>query len=384
MFKNRMTVLIATGGLLVATAGAAIYANANKVSAQAAGDADGDQARQGPPPATVYVTEAISTQLAPLSEAPGSIVSTNDSLVAAATSGKIEWVAEIGAEVAKGDVIAKIDAADATFTRDESNTEISRLGSRANYLSRLVERYEGLGDDAGESEASLDEMRSNRDEARQNLQRARVALRRAEVNLERTQVKAPFAGRLVSRETQIGEYATPGSPIARLVDTHTLEVTAQAPAGLLANTKVGDEITVAYGAENIKALVRTIVPVGDEISRTMEIRLALPDTGWHIGSAVRVSLPASSRRTVIAADRDALVLRANRISVFVIDEENKAKQIDVELGAADGDIIELIGDVKAGDKLVVRGGERLRDGQTVDVQEKEIVSALIDNETNMN
>ena len=99
----------------------------------------------------------------------------------------------------------------------------------------------------------------------------------------------------------------------------------------------------------------------------LELRLELPETTWYIGSAVRVSLPSAAARIVTAVPRDALVLRADRISVFVISEENAARRVDVELGTAEGDFIEVIGDVKAGDTVVIRGGERLRDGQSVTI-----------------
>ena len=374
MTPKRSTIIIAGIALIAAAGGVAYFTGSkNGSSAQAAAGGGGPQG--GPPPAVVHVTEAVSADLAPLSEAPGSVVSVRDSLIAAATAGKIEWVEEVGVEVEEGAVIARIDAADATFARDTSAAEVRRLGSRAAYLSRLYERFESLGDEAGESEASLDEMRANRDEARQNLQRARVALRQAETTLERTEVRAPFTGRIVSREIQVGEYATPGAAVARLVDTQTLEVTAQAPATLLNNIKAGDRVRVSNGNEEIKAPVRAIVPVGNEISRTLELRLALNETDWHIGSAVRVHLPTAAARTVIAGHRDALVLRANRVSVFTIDEENKAKQIDVELGSAEGNLIELVGDIKPGDRLVIRGGERLRDGQTVEIREPASIAA---------
>ncbi len=373
---NKRLVIAAVAGLLVAGGAAYYISGAGKRSNAAAATADASGgAPQGPPPAVVAVAEAIATELAPLSEAPGSVVSLRDSLVAAATSGKIIWVADVGAEVEEGAVIARIDPADAIFARDESAADVRRLSSRAEYLDRLHQRYDGLGEESGESAATLDSMKSDRDEARANLARARAALERAEVNLQRTDVKAPFAGRIVSQESQIGEFAAPGAALARLVDTRSLEVTAQAPASLLRSVSPGDEIALAYGLETLKAPIRAIVPVGDQVSRTLEIRIALPETHWNIGSAVRVSLPTTSPKPVVAAHRDALILRANRVSVFVVGEDMKAKQVDVELGAAQGELIEVIGEVKAGDKLVIRGGERLRDGQTVTLSQTPLALA---------
>ena len=242
------------------------------------------------------------------------------------------------------------------------------LQARADYLNSLYERFLGLGEDAGESEAALDEMRSNRDEALQGLAQARVAQRRAQINLDRTDVVAPFAGRVVSQETQIGEYANPGTELIRLVDTRRLEVTARAPAHLARNIAAGDVIDVIERRQkSLKAEVRAIVPVGDALSRMLELRLELPETVWYIGSAVRVSLPSAEARMVTAVPRDALVLRADRISIFVISEDESAKRVDIELGTAEGDFIEVIGDVKSGDSVVIRGGERLRDGQPVTI-----------------
>jgi len=359
---NRKVIFAGSAAAALIVAGAAAY----YFTAPAGADASAGAAQQaGPPPAIVSVAKTEARKLAPHAETPGSVVSMRDSLVAAATSGKIEWVADIGVEVEEGDTIARIERSDAELAFNDSAAEVQRLKSRAEYLARLYNRFKGLGEEAGESESAMDQMRADRDEARQALRQAEVAHERAALNLQRTEVAAPFAGRIVSQETQVGEYATPGAGLIRLVDTRRLEVTARAPASLARNISAGDQIRVSSGLETKDAIVRAVVPVGDSLSRMLELRLELEDAGWYIGSAVRVTLPAAEARRVVAAPRDALVLRADRISVFVIGDDNTARQVDVELGAAEGDYIEVIGDIKAGDEVVVRGGERLRNGQTV-------------------
>ncbi len=356
--------LLAAAGVLALAAGGALVNGLLQPKA----DAAEASAPQGPPPAPVRIAEAVMTELAPHAGAPGSVVSMSDSQIAAATPGPIVWVAEIGAEVGKGDVIARIDPADASASRDEARADIGRLAARADQLAKLVERYEGLGEDGGESEATIDELRANRDAARHDLARARVTLRRAETALERTAVKAPFAGRIVARQTDVGEFVSPGAPIIRLVNTEDLEVAARAADSLLASVSPGDIVTVKNGEDSVEAAVRAVVPVGDEQTRTLEVRLGLPQTDWRVGAAVEVRLPRTAKRRVVAVHRDALILRADRVSVFVVGTDDIAKQVDVELGAADGDLIEAIGDIKAGDRIVIRGGERLRDGQKVLVQ----------------
>ena len=125
----RIVVAGAAGAVLI-IAGSAAFFFGDRVGASA-GAQDTSDGQAGPPPAAVAVAKAEQRQLAPQSETPGSVVSTRDSLVSAATSGKLEWVAEVGAEVEEGEVIARIDVSDAELTRDNSMAEVARLRARA-------------------------------------------------------------------------------------------------------------------------------------------------------------------------------------------------------------------------------------------------------------
>jgi multidrug efflux pump subunit AcrA (membrane-fusion protein) len=153
MFLRKHKLLAATGALSLA-AGGVILTGVFEPKA----DAAQATAPQGPPPAPVRVAEAVMTDLAPHAGAPGSVVSMSDSQIAAATPGPVLWVAEVGAVVAKGEIIARIDPADAAASRDEARADVGRLAARADQLSKLVERYEALGEDGGESEAAIDEL----------------------------------------------------------------------------------------------------------------------------------------------------------------------------------------------------------------------------------
>ncbi|MBI1391903.1 MAG: efflux RND transporter periplasmic adaptor subunit [Alphaproteobacteria bacterium] len=324
--------------------------------------------RQGPPPAPVIVADTVETVLAPRAEAPGSAVSIADSVIAAATTAQVTWVAEIGEEIEEGEVLARLDPSNAELALSDARAEVKRLVARAEYLEKLVERYEGLGRETGESEAALDEVRSNYGEAVGALERGRVAARRAQLDLDRTEIRAPFTGKVAGRSVQVGEFANVGAPIVRLVDTERLEVTARASADMLMSVKAGDRIPVAYEDQQAEGIVRAVLPVGDEITRTLEVRVSLSETGWPIGAPVRVMLPSASPRRAVAAPRDALVLRNDGAVVFKVNDDGSAVRVPVRLGAADGDLIELIGEIDAGERVVVRGAERLRDGQAVEIK----------------
>jgi multidrug efflux pump subunit AcrA (membrane-fusion protein) len=86
-----------------------------------------------------------------------------------------------------------------------------------------------------------------------------------------------------------------------------------------------------------------------------------------VGENVRLSVPTGSPTEVLAVPRDALVLRREGASVFRIGENGTAERVDVVRGAGAGELVAVTGRISPGDRVVVRGAERLRPGQPVDI-----------------
>lgn len=326
----------------------------------------GAMAQQTPPPARVETVTATRQMLAPQIQVPGTVISRNDSRIASEISGRILWVAEVGDTASRGDPIARVDDRLFKLALVQAEARARRLEADLAFREKDVERVEELAATRNTPVSRLEQAVSQRDMVVQDLVEARAAEERARQDLDRTTVRAPFPGRVVARLAQAGEYASTGTELVRLVDTTHVEVRAQAPISTAAFLDSGLEVTVeADGGEIISTPIRAVIPVGNEISRLMELRIALPDRGLVIGSAVKVRLPSAAPRSAVVVPRDALILRSNSTYVFKVKGDKTAERIEVRTGAAVGDLIEVIGPVKAGDKVVVRGGERLRQGQQV-------------------
>jgi len=97
------------------------------------------------------------------------------------------------------------------------------------------------------------------------------------------------------------------------------------------------------------------------------LRLDLVGSPFPVGQTLRVAVPTSDSREVLTVPRDALVLRPEGHSIFVVDADNRAQQITVTVGTGQGDDIEVLGAVSAGDRVVIRGNERLQTGQAVNI-----------------
>jgi len=110
-----------------------------------------------------------------------------------------------------------------------------------------------------------------------------------------------------------------------------------------------------------------VIPIGDERSRMFEVRIAAVNPAWIIGSPVRVALPNSEPRELVAIPRDGLVLRGNNIFVMRVNSDNTVEKIMVETGIGLNGFVEVIGNVSQGDRIITRGGERLQPGQAVTI-----------------
>ena len=290
------------------------------------------------------------TALTPNFTAPGDIVADRDSIVASEVAGRIQSTLNIGARVRKGTVIAVIDSRSARLARDQAAAEVRRLQADLKYQDRLVARLQQL----------------LKEEA------ARVALETANFDLSRTRILSPFDGQLVERKIEVGEYATPGREIARIIGRTGSEARVRIPIATAGSLAEGQEITILANGETRTSRIRSVIETGDEVSRTLEVRAPMGTHNMKMGSAISITVPTGVEREVLTAPRDALVLRDSGIFVYVVNRKNKtAKRIDVQVGEPSGDRVAISGKIADGDLIVVRGGERLRDGQEVTWDDKD-------------
>lgn len=324
-------------------------------------------AQPGTSPPPVVVAKAELRLLAPVTWFPGTVISRDDARLAAEVEGRLVWVAEVGTTVAKGRIVAKLED---TLVREElaeHEAAVAREQARLAYYRQEVERLKPLVERRIVTPSNLDQAVSNRDATRSELAAAQARVMRAKQQLDRTVIRAPFAGVVTERVLQLGEWAESGAVIVRLVDPRSLEVQARVPSSALAFVKEGSELNLMASPERASAKVRAVVPVGDDRSRLYELRLTLTNTKWPAGQTLRVEVPTAAAREVIAIPRDGLVLRRTGTSVFRILDDDTAERVSVSTGIAAGEFIEVENGIRPGDRVVIRGGERLRDGQKVQV-----------------
>lgn len=316
-------------------------------------------------PVPVTVVQARTVKMAPKMAVPGSVVSRYDSHVASEVEGNVVWVAEVGDEVKAGDVVARLDDHVMKMQVDSDAADVARLNATLHYDQLQAARMERLARDNAIATSDRDSAISTRDVDKAQLAQSQASLEKSKYDLDHSQIRAPFPGRVAARLINPGEYASVGTAVVRLVDIQDIEVSAPAPIVAARYISPGSPVTVIVEGKPVVTKVRAIVPVGDVNSRTVEVRLSIAPSDGIVGDAVKVLLPSAPPRNVLAVPRDALVLREDNTYVFRISKQGLAERIAVETGSEEGDLVEVEGDLSAGDRVVTKGAERLEPGQRV-------------------
>jgi RND family efflux transporter MFP subunit len=324
---------------------------------------------QGPPPAPVRVATAEVRELAPTLEVPGTVISRLDARLAAEVAGRITAIRDVGESVSAGDTLVEIDDVAIELSLQDARAAVTRAEARVRFLDAEVTRLARLERQNSAAQSQLEQATSDRDVADADLTSAEVSVARIQDQIRRSRMPAPFDGVISERLIFIGERAAVGDLLIRLVDPTDIEVTVRAPLANVVAVRPGDLIRIWAGDRQGAGRVRTVVPFGDARSHMAEIRLDVESGDWRVGESLRVALPTAAAREVLTVPRDALVLRRGGAAVFRIDGAGLSERVAVTVGVGDGDFVEVSGNLSRGDRVVVRGAERLRPGQPVMILE---------------
>lgn len=327
---------------------------------------------QEPPQQPVVATAAVQrVTMTPMLTVNGNVFSRNDVEMTAAVTGELDWVAEPGTRLAKGDIVARLDERAMSLRLEEQQFLRDREAVNEVYFSKEAERLATLRENQNVSALQLDEALARRDTSRKELAVLSARIRQIENEIERSRLRARFAGVVAERFKEAGEYVAAGEVVARFVDVDRLEVRTDVPISFREQLGAGSTLELMLAENEVFASrVRTLIPAGDPVSQTLGVRVDVPESVRQRvvpGQLLKVRIPLQSAGTRLAVPRDAVVVRREGSFVFRLKGDSVAERIEVHLGEGQGDLVSVTGKLEDGDRIVVRGAERLQEGQKVTV-----------------
>jgi RND family efflux transporter MFP subunit len=329
---------------------------------------------QGPPP-TLVVTAEVST--GPVTEEvtlAGTVLPIRDSLIASEISGRVlERRVEKGDEVRENDPLIILDRKRLERDLAEAEAELDEVEARLALARRQEKRAEELLASEVIPQRFLDDAETER--VAQEARRAQVQARIASIqdDLERSILRAPFGGVVTEIHTEHGEWIQMSEPVVRLADFDTIEITIDVPERYYPRISRGDPAPATLDALpdlTIDGKVFVAVPRAGSAARTFPVLVRAANPGHLMGAGMlaRVTLILSSSSAVLRVPKDAIVRQQGGSVVYRLDGDT-VEAVPVRTGRSNGALIEVDGELEAGDQVVVRGNERVMPGQKVRVDE---------------
>ncbi len=321
----------------------------------------------GPPPMLVATTTIVTGKAEPTAKFVGTIYFSRTAKVAAEVDGIVLQVySDDGQPVKTGDRLVRLDD-------DLMVTEIA--GTRAVYEQNQVDveqaqrdykRIEALHQQASiaTSEYESYSTRVNRLQKQSTVLKAR--LDRLLLEQKKKTVRAPFDGMIIESLVEAGEWVKSGGIIATLADNHNLEARVDIPASVIPFITPGQEVFMTVAGQEMSGKFITIIPRGDITTRTFVAKFSLPGNATLIeGMQAQIVLPIAATSENLLVPRDAVTNSFGRDVIF-INDNGQARMIAVEIAGHSGTQVGIIStEIEAGQAVIVKGNERIRDGQTV-------------------
>ncbi len=321
----------------------------------------------GPPPAVVNVEPVKTGEVAPQAEFIGTVFYEEVSDVASELSGRVEEVRfEEGQRIKKSQILVKLGsdilekrllANSATYEQVLSEVEIARIEFK---------RREKLYKTKSISEQSYDENRFRVKGIEKRAASLKAEVERIEIEVQKKIIRAPFDGIVIKRQVDRGEWLAEGATVAILAKDDVVDIVVNVSEEFIPFMRVDMPVKATINGNEITGSVIAVVPRGDVATRSFPVKIRAPNTLALIeGMSARVVLPIEKPRKTLVVPRDAVITVFGQTVVYAV-KDSKAQMLAVDVIGYQ----ELVAGVEGaglaeGMQVVVKGNERLRDGQIV-------------------
>ncbi len=323
----------------------------------------------GPPPALVKTAEAVAITMAPTRAVAAYAKAQFITTIKAESSGRVIEIATIGQVVDQNQALGLIADDEYALRLNELKNAITSQQAQVDFLKSESTRLSSLDSKNLTSKTALDKNKADLRAATADLAQAKSRFDQLRNDIKKLTPKAPFNAFVTEQLAQPGQYVNAGQDFLTIMSSDAIEIVAQIPFKLKSVVQVGQQWQYLDQSGNtFEAEVERFIPAATSNSRQMQVHLKDLSRSLLPGEPIQLMVPETLPKMFTAVPRDALVLRRQGAYVFVI-KDAIAHKIEVITGVAQGAMIAVEGNINPQDQVVVRGNERLRDKQSVQLME---------------
>ena len=332
------------------------------------------------------VVESQQLQLPVNVRATGTVHARETTLVFAQVPGRIQQIlVRAGDTVRAGQTLAVLDDAAQRAQVNQAQAGVkaaqglqAAAQTNSSLASSTLERYRQLEAEKSVSPQEMDEMSrkaeaaaASLDAARSETEAAKAQESGARTTLGYTRLAAPFAGIVTARMADPGTLASPGVPLLQIDQAGALQLQATVDESEIGAIHKGMKTQVAIdgaSSANIAGTIAEIDPAADPSTHSFLVKIDLPSSSQLRAGMYGTAEFANGVRSAILIPRSAVIARGSLNCAYVLDSQGITQLRYVTLGAQQGDLVEVLSGISAGERLVDAPADRDLGGKRIEVQ----------------
>jgi len=364
-------------------------------------------------PATVQGVKIETVKSTPVSEdyeAVGTVRSKTTTVLSSKTMGNILAVPiREGDRVRTGQLLIEIDDRDTKAQLQKAQAGLREVQAAQEEIEQTIRaaesardaaeagrslalatftRYKSLLDEKSVSRQEFDEVQAKLKVAEAEVDRANRMLqallaKKNQVHSKQEQVRAditsaqvyvgygrilsPMDGIVISKQAEIGLLATPGVPLLTIEDNSHYRLEVSAEDSMLRKIRLGTPVQVsidALGPQEVSSRVSEIVPASDPGSRSSTVKIDLSQPGLRSGLYGKARFSVGQKQA-IQVPQKAILQRGQLVGVFIVDPSDVVRLRLIQAGKTYGDRTEVLSGINDGDRIIVEGLEKVKEGDRV-------------------
>jgi len=332
------------------------------------------------------VVESEQKQTAQTVSANGTLHARETAVLSAQVVGRVQQVlVREGDVVAAGQTLIVLDDATLRSAAEQAEAAVRATQNQqvaaqtnADLAASTLARYKQLQEQKSVSPQEMDEVtrRAQASAAQVDALRAQEAAAQAQVSgahatLGYTRIRAPFSGVVTARMVDPGAMAAPGVGLLQIDSGGTLQMQTTVDESIIAAIHNGMKLNISFDGNRAQAsdgTVAEIFPAADPSSHSFKIEINLASSKQlRAGMYGTVEIPTGVRNAIFVP-RSAVVIRGSLPCAYVLDANGIAQLRYLTQGAAQGNFVEILSGISAGEKLIDDPADREFAGKRIEVQ----------------
>jgi RND family efflux transporter MFP subunit len=272
-------------------------------------------------------------------------------------------------------VAAEADQTLAASTFNRYQALLERKSVSQQEFDEAQARYRGKTAEMNRAKEMLQSVQARKEQALARIDQARSDVAQAQILVDYGVIRSPLRGVVTIKQAEVGALASPGTPLLTIEDHTRYRLEANVEETMLGRIRLGEPVRVAIdalGIQEVVGRVGEIQPGSDPGSRSSVVKIDLPGNAGKEGAVpiLRSGLFGKARFPIgkkqgITIPQRAIVERGQLLQLFVVDPKGRAFMRMIRTGKTFGDRVEVLSGLNDGDRIIVEGVEKVRDGNFV-------------------